>query len=187
LNVCNTWDYNNRITQTVAGSITDTFTYDPSGQRLSLSNGSSTTYYASKFYNTDGTTAQKHIFANGVEVATVEGTGEKAAIHSTATDNLTGSNVTTDSGNNPEEVLDYFPFGSVRIDQKSGSYGDQRQYAGSEFDSDTGLNYMQARYYDRQDAMQPERTNAGVLRGSDKHIRHQHGDDRCRCSRFGKS
>jgi RHS repeat-associated protein len=148
LNVCNTWDYNNRITQTVAGSITDTFTYDPSGQRLSLSNGSSTTYYASKFYNTDGTTAQKHIFANGVEVATVEGTGEKAAIHSTATDNLTGSNVTTDSGNNPEEVLDYFPFGSVRIDQKSGSYGDQRQYAGSEFDSDTGLNYMQARYYD---------------------------------------
>ncbi|MDB4940249.1 MAG: hypothetical protein JWO40_674 [Candidatus Doudnabacteria bacterium] len=144
----NTWDYNNRITQTVAGSNTVTFKYDPTGQRVTYTKGSSTTVYPSSSYNTDGTIKTKHIFANGVEIATVTGTGVSAVVHSTATDNLTGSNITTNSSDVQEELLDYLPFGSVRIDQKAGSYGDQRQYAGSELDTDSGLNYMNARYYD---------------------------------------
>jgi RHS repeat-associated protein len=144
----NTWDYNNRITQTVAGANTVTFKYDPSGQRITYTKGAATTVYPSKFYNFDGTTRQKHIFANGVEIANVTGTGVSAVVRSAATDHLTGSNVTTTSANAQEEVLDYFPFGNVRVDQKAGTYSDQRQYAGSEFDLDSGLNYMNARYYD---------------------------------------
>jgi RHS repeat-associated protein len=47
-----------------------------------------------------------------------------------------------------EELLDYFPFGNIRLDQKAGSFDESRKYAGHEYDSDTGLSYMGARYYD---------------------------------------
>ncbi len=42
--------------------------------------------------------------------------------------------------------MDYFPYGSIRID--SGTFNEQRKYAGHEFDAATGLSYMGARYYD---------------------------------------
>jgi len=50
--------------------------------------------------------------------------------------------------NTKEELLDYLPFGTIRIDQKAGSYSDQRKFAGMEHDNDTGLSYANARYYD---------------------------------------
>lgn len=105
-----------------------------------------TTIYPSKYYNTDGITSTKHIFANGNETATIKGTGTEAVPRYVHTDQLTGSNVVTNSSGTVDETLDYYPFGNLRID--SGSFNDQRKFAGSEFDSDTGLNYMNARYYD---------------------------------------
>jgi len=105
-----------------------------------------TTVYPSKFYNTDGTTATKHIFGNGAEVGTVTGTGAEAVPRYTHTDNLTGSNIITNENGTIDETLDYFPFGGIRID--SGSFSDQRKFIGQEYDADTGLNYLNARYYD---------------------------------------
>ena len=48
---------------------------------------------------------------------------------------------------------DYFPYGSMRIDEKSSpqdstSSKEQRKYIGQEFDASTGLSYLNARYYD---------------------------------------
>jgi len=144
----NTWDYNNRITQSVAGATTDTYAYDVSGERIKSSNGTLTTIYPTKLYNTDGTAPTKHIFANGIEIATITGTGATGVIHYTATDNLTGSNLTTTASDAKEELLDYMSFGTIRIDQKAGSYSDQRKYGGHEYDANTNLSYMDARYYD---------------------------------------
>lgn len=144
----NSWDYNNRLISTVAGDITDAYTYDASGQRLTLSDGGMTRIYLSKFFNTDGGDPVKHIFAADTEIATVTGSDTGAVIRYTATDHLTGSNITTNSSDNQEELLDYRPWGTIRIDQKAGDYSDQRKYAGHEFDNDTGLSYMDARYYD---------------------------------------
>ena len=144
----NTWDYNNHLTQAVKGGITSTYAYDHSGQRVKLANGTTTTYYPSQFYNTDGTTPVKHILTpGGQSVATVKGTGAGASVFSVHTDHLTGSSVVTNSGGTQEELMDYFPFGNVRLDQKAGSFGEKKQFAGSEFDADSGLNYMEARYY----------------------------------------
>jgi len=64
------------------------------------------------------------------------------------TDHLTGSNILTDSSNNIYETLDYFPFGTARIDTHMAALDDQRKFADSEYDSTTSLNYMKARYYD---------------------------------------
>jgi len=144
----NTWDYNNRLTQSISNSITNTYSYDASGQRIALSDGTTTTIYPTNFFNTDSTTATKHIFAGNTEIAAITGSGENAVIHYTATDHLTGSNITTDSSNNQEELLDYLPFGTIRIDEQVTTYTDQIKFAGQEYDEDTGLSYMEARYYD---------------------------------------
>jgi RHS repeat-associated protein len=53
----------------------------------------------------------------------------------------------TDSIGAVAETLDYFPYGSMRLDIKAGSFNEQRKYIGQEFDNATGLNYLNARYY----------------------------------------
>jgi RHS repeat-associated protein len=60
-------------------------------------------------------------------------------------DHLTGTNVVTDANGDVVEVADYYPYGNERI--SSGSFEEQRKFAGTEYDSGTGLNYMGARYY----------------------------------------
>ncbi len=142
----NTWDYNNRLTQSVVGSTTVTYAYDAEGQRIKYSKGTTTSYYPSKYYNTDGATRKKHIFANGIEIGVVTGTGSSATVRYIHTDHLTGSNIITNSSNTADETLDYYPFGGIRID--SGSFNEQRKFTGYEYDGDTGFNYAGSRYYD---------------------------------------
>lgn len=50
----NTWDYNNRLAQAIKGGVTSTYAYDSTGQRVKLANGTTTTYYPTKFYNIEG-------------------------------------------------------------------------------------------------------------------------------------
>ena len=38
--------------------------------------------------------------------------------------------VITDSNANVEEVNDYYPFGTARIDQRNSSFNEQRKFAG---------------------------------------------------------
>jgi len=144
----NTWDYNNRLTQAVAGATTSIYAYDPAGSRVKSSDGTTTTYYPTGAYNIAGATPTKHITANGITLATVTGTGAAASIDYISTDHLTGANIATDASGVQQEALDYFPYGTIRIDQKAGTFSEQRKYAGHEFDAATGLSYMGARYYD---------------------------------------
>ena len=46
-----------------------------------------------------------------------------------------------------EELLDYYPYGDIRLDQKANSYSQQQKFTGYTLDADTGLNYAGARYY----------------------------------------
>src|SRR6185436_15503772 len=46
-----------------------------------------------------------------------------------------------------QELNDYYPYGTVRTNETINTYSEQRKFAGTEYDSDTGLNYMSARYY----------------------------------------
>ncbi|MBI2627735.1 RHS repeat-associated core domain-containing protein [Candidatus Nomurabacteria bacterium] len=108
-----------------------------------------TTTYPSKYYNIDSNgKVTKHIFANGVEIATIEGTGDEAKVKYIHTDNLGSTNVVTDETGAVVETLDYLPFGGVRVDKKENAFSEQRKYIGQEYDADTKLNYLNARYYD---------------------------------------
>ncbi|HRH31639.1 MAG TPA: RHS repeat-associated core domain-containing protein, partial [Candidatus Paceibacterota bacterium] len=40
-----------------------------------------------------------------------------------------------------------YPFGSIRLDQKAGTFSVQRKYIGQQYDAENGLSYLNARYY----------------------------------------
>ena len=115
---------------------------------LASAQESITTIYPSKYYNIDSNgKVTKHIFANGIEIAVIEGTGIDAKVKYIHTDNLGGTNVVTDSNGVVVETIDYYPYGNIRIDEKTSS-SEQRKYIGEEYDESTKLNYLNARYYD---------------------------------------
>ena len=127
--------------------VTSTYTYDASGQRVKVTTPTTTTTYPSKWYNVDGMGKKtKHIMAGDGMVATVETTGTTTTPYYITTDHLTGSNVVTTNTGTQEELMDYYPFGAIRLDEKAGGFSEQRKFTGYEYDVDTGLNYAQARY-----------------------------------------
>jgi RHS repeat-associated protein len=152
-----TWDYNNHLIQVGVNLGSNIgFAYDPQGQRIFQTGGAISIVYPSKYYNVDGNGIySKHLFVGDTSIATIQATGEVAqvgdpvpeATHYAQTDHLTGSSVVTDSSGALEELTDYYPYGKTRIDEQSGSYYEQRKFTGHEYDSDSSLSYMGARYY----------------------------------------
>ena len=119
------------------------------GQRVRLTEGTSTTIYPTQGYNATGATSTKNVFANGILVATVTGSTSTAQIRYTLVDHLGSTNVITDESGNVIETLDYYAYGGIRVDVKaSGFSGESRKYIGQEYDEGTSLSYLNARYYD---------------------------------------
>ncbi|MFA6105430.1 MAG: RHS repeat-associated core domain-containing protein [Patescibacteria group bacterium] len=46
------------------------------------------------------------------------------------------------------ELTDYYPYGGIRIDEQTNGLNEPKKFTGHEYDMDTGLNYMGARYQD---------------------------------------
>ena len=91
---------------------------------------------------------EKHLYANNLLAATIHGSGANSHTLFNNTDHLTGVSATVNTTGNLEQLLEYSAYGEVRLDRKAGSFSERTKYAGHEYDSDTGLSYMQARYYD---------------------------------------
>jgi RHS repeat-associated protein len=147
-----TWDWPNRLASAKrsGGGIT-TYGYDHTGQRVFQATGSATTSYPNRYFNVASSsltaTTTKHIFLpDGTLVATIVGSGTSTAsttyVHP---DHLGGTNVVTDENGEVAQTLDYYPYGSQRI--ASGSFSEQRRFIGEEYDGDTELSYLNARYY----------------------------------------
>ncbi|MCI0619485.1 hypothetical protein L0Y40_00400 [Candidatus Wolfebacteria bacterium] len=62
-------------------------------------------------------------------------------------DHLGGTAVDTDESGEILQVLDYYPYGSVRTDEQSRAYGNDYKFTGKELDEPTNQYYFQARYY----------------------------------------
>lgn len=142
----NTWNYKQQLTNATDGVFSIDYLYDHEGNRVSTDDGTTTTEYPNKYYNDDGTKKTKSIYAGDKLVATIETVSSAVTPFYVHTDHLGGTNVVTDASGVSVNLLDYFPFGSNRIN--SGSYTSARQYIGEKFDSDTSLNYLNARYYE---------------------------------------
>jgi len=133
---------------------TQLYLYDKNGLRFTQKAATSTLVYASPQFNAtinaSGTRidTEKHASYGAQLLATIDGTGIAARILYQHPDHLSGANAITNEARGFEEVLDYMPFGGVRVDAKLGSWSEQRKYAGHEFDDASGYSYMKARYYE---------------------------------------
>ncbi|MEM6342685.1 MAG: RHS repeat-associated core domain-containing protein [Bacteroidota bacterium] len=122
-------------------SSTTSYTYDHSGQRVTKDNGTNTTIYANKLFHTDGTTNTASVYSGAMQIATIKG----GTLTYNLSDHLNSSSLTIDDQGNVLQSLDYFPFGSERIN--SGSFEADKTYTNHYSDTETGLLYMGARYY----------------------------------------
>jgi RHS repeat-associated protein len=152
----NTWNYKDQLTQSLvkvgtSATTTNTYLYDQDGNRVKMVASATTTAYANNFYNlTNGAKKEKMIYAGDTLLATYETTGATTTTtkHYVHTDNVLGSNVISDSTGAKEELMDYYPFGSVRLDEKATTFDEQRKFIGQMYDSASSLSYLNARYYD---------------------------------------
>jgi RHS repeat-associated protein len=81
---------------------------------------------------------------------TTEDSLDPEIVNSTAyhhADHLSGANADTDENGDVVQLLDYYPYGETRIDEKAGTYENDYKFAGYIRDEDSGLDYVGARYY----------------------------------------
>ncbi|MFA6172021.1 MAG: RHS repeat-associated core domain-containing protein [Patescibacteria group bacterium] len=80
---------------------------------------------------------------------TTEDSLDPEIVNSTAyhhADHLSGANVDTDENGDVVQLLDYYPFGGIRLNERSGNIDNKRKAFGHEYDDGTDLYYMRARY-----------------------------------------
>jgi len=75
------------------------------------------------------------------------------SVYYSHSDHLGSSSVVTDSGGAIIQQLDYLPYGEERINEQTPaagatSFNTKKKYTGKELDTETGLYYYGARYYD---------------------------------------
>ncbi len=144
--LANTWNYKQQLIESDNGVDVLEYWYDHEGQRVRAKNDSDNTYYANKLYNVDPSGKEtKSIYAGDALVSTIETISTVVSPYYVHTDHLGGTNVVTDDTGAQVELLDYFPYGDQRI--SSGSFTNAKQYIGQEYDEDTQLSYLNARYY----------------------------------------
>jgi len=151
-----TWNALDQLSSTTAdaGKTVTAYRYDISGQRLMQSDvvdGASAAYtlYPSKAYNIDST-GKSTIAVSGPMgmVATIETpVGQTGKVLTIMTDHLGSAQVVTGSDGKPVEVHSYLSFGDIQLNDKVGTFDSQRKYIGQHYDAQTGLDYMNARYY----------------------------------------
>src|SRR3989344_3957748 len=143
------FDPKNQLTKVTQGATIINYTYDSQGQRISKSSDTSFTLYPTKGYTIDNTGKKTvSIFSPLGMIANIETIlGETSKVYTTTTDHLGSTVVVTDNSGIPVQVQDYETFGSLQLNDKSSGFNSQRKYIGETFDQDTGLNYLNARYY----------------------------------------
>jgi RHS repeat-associated protein len=128
-----TYDIRDLRVETVK-PVTTTYTqYDQSGDLL---------------WHDNGTQTRKYIEALGQIWAEVRTIGTNSQVYFHSTDHEGSTDVITDSSGNIVWDGDYEAFGSVV--RSNGTIRFDASYTGKEFDTDTGLYYFNARFYDPQ-------------------------------------
>jgi len=143
------WNYKNQLTKATSTNAISNFSYDHEGLRVLLKEGNATTTFANRLYSVETATTTKHIYANGVLIATVEKKNGTTTpnVNYVHTDHLSGSNAITNDQDELTQLLDYFPYGKPRINSHLGTFNERRKFIGEEYDEGTQLSYLQARYY----------------------------------------
>src|SRR3989339_891388 len=141
-----TYDYLNRLTTLTNTAGTSHYLYGDGYDRVQkiLPDGTSRTYLG-ELSEVDQTGAfTDYVFADNMRIATSDPTG----LYYNSNDHLTSASVLTDAAGLMVQKLDYFPFGSERVNEKVGGFQTHFTFTDQEKDAESGLMYYGARYYD---------------------------------------
>lgn len=146
------WDYENRLKQaSLSGGVTVNYSYDAFGRRIQRTSSTGST---TKFIY-DGADVLRDLDGNGNTVADyLNGLGIDNKLRETTsgstsyfvTDHLGTTRGLTDASGNLAASIGYDSFGN----STSGSASTRYTYTGRELDSEIGLMYYRARWYDPQ-------------------------------------
>ncbi|MEO5646265.1 MAG: SpvB/TcaC N-terminal domain-containing protein [Candidatus Paceibacterota bacterium] len=145
--ITNTWNYKDQVTQTVKGATTVNYYYDQEGNRVWYKVGTTNTYYPNKYYNYDGTTKTKQIYLGNQLIGTFKTVAGVTTPWYIIGDNILGTSLAISNTGAVTQVLDYLPFGDIRLNEKTGTIDEKNKFGGHEYDTETDLNYFGARYY----------------------------------------
>jgi RHS repeat-associated protein len=169
-----TWDYENRLTQvTLPGTGgTVTFKYDPLGRRIFKSSSNGTSVYAY-----DGDNLIEETNSSGAAVARYAQTGNidetLAMLRSGAAsyyhaDGLGSVTSLSSAAGSIANTYTYDSFG--KLTASTGSLVNPFRYTGRESDTETGLYYYRARYYDPTAGRFLSEDPAGFTAGTDFYV-----------------
>jgi RHS repeat-associated protein len=138
------WDYDNHPTSVTQGGATTSFAYDAAGARVKKVTAAGTTRYYGPLVELkpDGTWV-KYVAVGKLLVARNESTG-KYYYHQ---DHLGSVRLITNAAQSVVNRYDYAAFGALAGTPTEG-LGNALGYQGHRRDAETGLVYMNARYYD---------------------------------------
>ncbi len=139
------WNYKNQMTHSRDSRIEVDYYYDHKNARVSkIPNGRWGTFYVNKYFDSKSNSPKLYFYAGNLKIATL--TLDGLIYHHE--DHLTGSNIDTNEEGNINQVLDYYPYGDIRLDDQLGDFDNDYKFTGKEKDDETGLYYYGARYYD---------------------------------------
>jgi RHS repeat-associated protein len=138
-----TWDAENRI-RTVGAT---EFTYDTFGERLKKKTGSNTSLYPfGDDYEITNAVTTRYVSVDGLGVIAKRVTGgSQAGLFWLHTDRLGSIQAVTDA-TGEKLHRDYRPYGETRT--STGTHTESRGWIDQRNDSETGLTYLHARYFD---------------------------------------
>jgi len=147
-----TWDEENRLIRTADSNNVTTYKYDDTGARIiKKGNISEVVYFNENFIGRNGDVQSKHVFAGNSRIVTkITSTKSDTGIYYYHSDHLGSSNVVTNNSGAYHENIEYFPYGETWVEGKASSSQGSLPYkfTSKELDTETGLYYYGARYYD---------------------------------------
>lgn len=88
------------------------------------------------------------LYGNGILLATIKSDTPAPKLYHNHLDHLDSTKAVTTPDGYLNQELQYYPFGQTRKDNQYGNLTQSNQYIGQNFDQETDLSYLNARYYD---------------------------------------
>lgn len=136
------WNVEGRLDSIVKGGATTTFDYDHKGARVSKTAGGVTTYYFSPLVEETAGVQTMNVFAGARMISRKVGT-TKSFYHG---DQVGSVRLMTDATGKAVNRYEYAPFGGTLVSTQGTP--NQKRFGGHTADDESGLVYMNARYYD---------------------------------------
>jgi RHS repeat-associated protein len=140
-----TWNYKNQLTNTTTAGGALSYVYDHSGSRQKYTTPTSTTITPNRYYEEEGAIKRCHIYGGDTLLATVEKDGATITPYYVHSDHLGSVEKMTSQAGLVTELNDFYPFGKVRYTE--GGVGGDKTFLGKYHDTESGLEYLEARYY----------------------------------------